>query len=123
MPQTLPLGESSCDDGHPIAYESCKLNDTERPSDGPGEGDDGNCALPSHMESNRRWGHDSWSKTGFVATSYFLTNLKLRRVATGTMASKTNFLRLIDMVREYKPGLLNNAKHTSLTVADTELSE
>lgn len=45
------------------------------------------------------------------------------KAKTGTMASKTNFLRLIDMVREYKPGLLNNANHTSLTVADTELSE
>lgn len=39
------------------------------------------------------------------------------------MESKTNSLRLIDMAQEYKPVLLNNANHTSFTIADTELSE
>ena len=34
------------------SLESCKLDDTKWRSDVLGEGDDRNCALPSHMESN-----------------------------------------------------------------------
>lgn len=96
---------------HPIVSESHKL-----------------MTLRGLRQSRRRrciWSQillGSWfvvdSTMGFMAISYFLTNLKLRPKQTCIMTSKTNFQCLIDMVRvrEYKYGLPNSANHTSSTV-------
>lgn len=50
------IGGVLVQEGHPIAYESRKLNETERR--GLREGDDSNSALLENVEA----GHDSWSR-------------------------------------------------------------
>ncbi len=50
------IGGMLVQQGNPVAYESRKLNETERR--GPGEGDDSNSALLENVEA----GHDLWSR-------------------------------------------------------------
>ncbi|ERM98090.1 hypothetical protein AMTR_s02650p00002200 [Amborella trichopoda] len=57
------IGGVLVQEGHPIAYESRKLNET-----GPREGDDSNSALLENLEARTTClGHDSWSRR--VATT------------------------------------------------------
>lgn len=83
--------------GHPIAYESRKLNDTERRYTVQEK------EMTAIVHCLR-----TWSQTLFVGVTIrgqdgesgdeLLPDPSSSQAKTGTMASKTNFLRLIDMV-------------------------
>ncbi|RWR94996.1 reverse transcriptase [Cinnamomum micranthum f. kanehirae] len=63
------IGRVLVQEGHPVADESWKLNETERR--GPRERDDSSSALPEDMEALLAFGLDLWSR--LVATSDFAT--------------------------------------------------
>ena len=88
---------------HPIAFESCKLNDTER------------CYTVQEKEMIaivhclRTWRHYLLGshfivKTNNVATSYFQTQKKL----SPKQARWQDFLAEFDYTLEYKPGSANH---------------
>ncbi|GKV33019.1 hypothetical protein SLEP1_g41575 [Rubroshorea leprosula] len=98
----LAIGGVLMQDGHPIAFESRKLNDTER-------------RYPVHdkemtaiVHCLRVWRHYLLGsrfviKTDNVATSYFQRQKKL----TPKQARWQDFLAEFDYVMEYKPGRAN----------------
>jgi hypothetical protein len=94
------IGRVLVQEGHPVAYESRKLNETERR--GPRERDDSSGALPEDMEALLAFGLDMWSTTGGHK----------RLCYTEEAFSKTgrqDFLAEFDFVLEskYKPGRTN----------------
>ena len=91
------IGRVMVQEGHPVAYESRKLNETERR--GPRERDNSSGALPSDMEALLAFGLFLWSR--LVATSNFATQKKLSPKRAG--------LAEFDCVLEskYKPGRTN----------------
>ncbi|KAJ8614193.1 hypothetical protein MRB53_036669 [Persea americana] len=58
------IGRVLVQEGHPVAYESRKLNETERR--GPRERDDSSGALPEDMEALLAFGLDLWSRLDLV---------------------------------------------------------
>ncbi|KAL9265740.1 Retrovirus-related Pol polyprotein from transposon 17.6-like protein, partial [Drosera capensis] len=88
--------------GHPLAYESRKLNDTERRYTVQEK------EMTAVVHCLRTWRHYLLGskfvvKTDNVATSYFLTQKKL----TPKQARWQDFLAEFDFVMEYKPGKAN----------------
>ena len=89
-------------EGHPIAFESRKLNDTERRYTVQEK------EMPAVVHCLRVWRHYLLGskfvvKTDNVATSYFLTQKKL----SPKQARWQDFLAEFDYVLEYKPGRAN----------------
>jgi hypothetical protein len=76
------IGRVLVQEGHPVAYESRKLNETERR--GPRERDDSCGALPEDMEALLAFGLDLWSR--LVATSDFATQKKLSPKRAGRIS-------------------------------------
>ncbi|KAG9458426.1 hypothetical protein H6P81_002934 [Aristolochia fimbriata] len=90
-------------DGHPIAYESRKLNETERRYTVQER------EMTAIVHCLRTWRHYLLGSrfvvfTDNVASSYFLTQQKL----SPKQARWQDFLAEFDMMLEYKPGRRNN---------------
>ncbi|GKV49230.1 hypothetical protein SLEP1_g55993 [Rubroshorea leprosula] len=98
----LAIGGVLMQDGHPIAFESCKLNDTERRYLVHDK------EMTAIVHCLRVWRHYLLGsrfviKTNNVATSYFQRQKKL----TPKQARWQDFLIEFDYVMEYKPGRAN----------------
>lgn len=96
------IGGVLMQEGHPIAYESRKLNDTERKYTVQEK------EMTAVVHCLRTWRHYLWGsrfvvRTDNVATSYFQTQKKL----SPKQARWQDFLAEFDMILEYKPGRTN----------------
>ncbi|GMQ12089.1 hypothetical protein CsSME_00054546 [Camellia sinensis var. sinensis] len=96
------IGGVLMQDGHPIAYESRKLNDTERRYTVQEK------EMTAIIHCLRTWRHYLLGskfvvKTDNVATSYFQTQKKL----SPKQARWQDFLAEFDYIMEYKPGKAN----------------
>jgi hypothetical protein len=96
------IGGVLMQEGHPIAYESRKLNDTERKYTVQEKG------MTAIVHCLRTWRHYLLGskfvvRTDKIATSYFQTQKKL----SPKQARWQDFLAEFDMCIEYKPGRTN----------------